>query len=187
MKLRKIIPTSLLFILVTGGVLLLIPAQPAAASAHEANPVNRKSQTNCTPFETPTQIHGGGNDGKWYCKPKSAPQAGGGGAAARNSRTCGGSDSKYNAYTPSIDIGCRGQGNPIADALFGIIRFLSAGVGLVIVGSIIVGGIQYTGSRGDPQSTAMAINRIRSSLFALLIFIFAYAILNYIIPAGFLK
>jgi hypothetical protein len=113
------------------------------------------------------------------------PAGGGAKKTVRNGKTCGGPD--YNFYTPSIDIGCRGQGNPIADALFGFIRFLSAGVGLVIVGSIIVGGIQYTGSRGDPQSTAMAINRIRSSLYALLIFIFAYAILNYIIPAGFLK
>ena len=98
---------------------------------------------------------------------------------------CGASD--QDPYTPAIDIGCKGKGNPIMDALFGIIRFLSDGVGLVVIGSIIVGGIQYSGSRGDPQSTAMAINRIRSSLFALLIFIFAYAMLNYLIPGAVLQ
>jgi hypothetical protein len=98
---------------------------------------------------------------------------------------CGAPD--QNPYTPAIDIGCRGKGNPIMDALFGIVRFLSDGVGLVVVGSIIVGGIQYSGSRGDPQSTAMAINRIRSSLYALLIYIFAYAILNYLIPGAVLQ
>lgn len=87
----------------------------------------------------------------------------------------------------SIAIGCRGQGNPIADMAFAVIRVLSAGVGLVVVGSIVVGGIQYSASRGDPQATAMAINRIRSSLFALLIYIFGFALLNYIIPGAVLK
>lgn len=98
---------------------------------------------------------------------------------------CGTGD---NAYTPVIDIGCTGKtSNPITDATFAIIRFLTNGVGLVIIGSIIYGGIQYSLSRGDPQAAAQAIHRIQSTLIALLIFIFSYAILNYVIPAGFLK
>jgi hypothetical protein len=92
-----------------------------------------------------------------------------------------------NAVSTSIDIGCKKEGNPIVDAAFAIIRLLSDGVGLVIVGSIIYAGIQYSSSGGDPQSTAKAIHRIRESLVALLIFIFGYAILNYVIPAGFLQ
>jgi hypothetical protein len=92
-----------------------------------------------------------------------------------------------NATKLSINIGCKGEGNPIADAAFAIIRLLSDGVGLVIIASIIVAGIQYSASRGDPQSTAKAIKRIQSTLMALLIFIFGYAILNYIIPNSFLK
>jgi hypothetical protein len=113
------------------------------------------------------------------------------GCAVNNSSTgtcghqCGANG--QNPYTPSIDLGCKGKGNPILDTLFGVIHFLSDGVGLVVIGSIIVGGIQYSGSRGDPQSTAKAINRIRSSVFALLIFIFAYAAINYIIPGFALK
>jgi hypothetical protein len=87
----------------------------------------------------------------------------------------------------SIDIGCEGKGNPILDALFAIIRFLSMGVGIVVVGSIVVAGIQYTTSRGDPQATAKALERITNSLIALTLFIFAYALLNWLIPAGLLK
>lgn len=87
----------------------------------------------------------------------------------------------------SIDLGCKGKGNSIADLLFGIIRFLSIGVGLVIVGSMVYAGIQYTTSRGDPQATAKAIGRIRANVIALLIFAFAYAILNYVIPGQVLK
>lgn len=139
--------------------------------------------------------------GYWYCKdnakkdPSATPAPSGGGGIGQGTgcdsstgtcgHQCGAPD--QNPYTPSIDIGCKGKGNPIMDALFGIIRFLSDGVGLVVIGSIIVGGIQFSGSRGDPQSTAMAINRIRSSLFALLIYIFAYAMLNYLIPGAVLQ
>ncbi|MDB5168785.1 MAG: hypothetical protein JWO41_141 [Candidatus Saccharibacteria bacterium] len=100
---------------------------------------------------------------------------------------CGDPKNTDQVYTPSIDIGCRGKGNPILDASFGILRFLSAGVGLIVIGSIVFAGIQYSASRGDPQATAAAINRIQSSVIALLIYIFGFAFLNYILPAGILK
>lgn len=105
------------------------------------------------------------------------------------------------AVAVSVDIGCKGDdclsgksptycasdNNAITDAVFAIIRLLSDGVGLIIIGSIAYAGIQYSASRDDPQAVAAAVNRIKSSLTALLIFIFGYAILNYLIPAGFLK
>ncbi|MDL2363276.1 MAG: hypothetical protein QFB86_02770 [Patescibacteria group bacterium] len=97
---------------------------------------------------------------------------------------CGASDK--NPVNLSLSIGCKGKGNPITDAAFAIIRFLSNGVGLVIVGSLIMGGIQYAGSRDEPQSVAIATKRIQSTVIALVIYIFGYAFLNYIIPAGFL-
>lgn len=98
--------------------------------------------------------------------------------------TCGGPG---NQVTTSIDLGCRNEGNPITDLLFAIIRLLSAGVGIVVIGSIVVAGIQYSASRDDPQATAKARGRIATSLGALLIYIFAYAILNYVIPGQFFK
>ncbi len=85
----------------------------------------------------------------------------------------------------SIDIGCSGTGDPIPDLVFALIRLLSDGVGIVVIASIIVAGIQFTTSRGDPQASAKAIGRVRSSVVALAIYIFAYAILNYVIPVGF--
>jgi hypothetical protein len=87
----------------------------------------------------------------------------------------------------AINFGCSHKGNPILDLTFAIIRFLSIGVGFVIVGSMIWAGIQYTTSRGDPKATAEAIGRIRANVFALLLFVFAYAILNYLIPGAILK
>lgn len=98
---------------------------------------------------------------------------------------CKGDACAPNAPAGSSDAYCSTYHNGITDLIFAIIRFLSAGVGIVVVASIVLGGIQYTTSRDDPASTNAAITRIRSSLIALLIFIFAYAILNYLIPVGF--
>lgn len=102
-------------------------------------------------------------------------------------------------YT-SIDFGCNGDAcvntnsassycasshSPIIDIIFAIIRFLSFGVGLIIVMSLVIAGIQYITSSGNPEATAKAISRIRATVIALILFIFAFAILNYLIPAGF--
>jgi hypothetical protein len=97
---------------------------------------------------------------------------------------CG--SASYKADT-SIDIGCEHHGNPIEALTFAIIKLLSDGVGLVIIASLILAGIQFTSSRGEPQATATAIKRVRANLTALLMFIFAYALLNYLVPAGVLK
>lgn len=67
------------------------------------------------------------------------------------------------------------------------INLLSSIVGLVIVASIIVGGIQYSSSGGDPQKAAKAKTRITNSLIAFLAFIFLYAFLQFIIPGGLLS
>ena len=94
---------------------------------------------------------------------------------------CGGGGDVVNT---TIDFGCKGQGSATMDLLFAIIRFLSDGVGLIIIASIIIAGVQYTFSRGDPQAVVGATKRIQSSVIALAIFIFAYALLDFVIPNG---
>lgn len=97
----------------------------------------------------------------------------------------GGSDANghnYPSVKTSIDFGCEGKGNPILDMTFAIIRFLSIGVGVVLIGSTIVAGVQYTMSKGEPDATAAAMKRLRANAIALLIFIFGYALLNYVVP-----
>ena len=107
------------------------------------------------------------------------------------SKTCGSSPptptGTSSQVVTSIDFGCKSKGNGILDLLFAIIRFLSDGVGIIIVLSIIIAGIQYIVSSGEPQAVSKAIARIRSSIIALVVYIFAYAILNYLIPGTFLK
>ncbi len=90
----------------------------------------------------------------------------------------------------SFDIGCLGNSydgealNPVLDMLFALLRFVSAGVGLVVIGSIIWAGIQYSTSRGNPQSTEASIKRVTNAVIALLLYIFSFAILNFLVPGG---
>lgn len=87
----------------------------------------------------------------------------------------------------SINIGCYGMGNAIIDAMFAIIRIMSYGVGLAIIASTIVAGLQYTSSRADPGAIAKATERLRNNVLALILYIFAYSILNWIIPGRLLN
>jgi len=67
------------------------------------------------------------------------------------------------------------------------INLLSALVGLVVVGSVIIGAIQYSASEGDPQKAAKAKSRIMNSVIALVAFIFLFAFLQWLIPGGILN
>jgi hypothetical protein len=66
---------------------------------------------------------------------------------------------------------------PIIDLLAGI-------VGIIVVISLILGGIEYSTSEGDPQKSAKAKRRISNTLFALIAFFFLYAFLQFLIPGG---
>ncbi len=97
--------------------------------------------------------------------------------------TCGGGNGDKSVKI-SLNIGCSGNGNPIIDAMFAILRFLSVGVGIVAVTMMIVAGIQYTASQGNPNATAAALKRIRNVIIALLLYFFIYALMNWLIPGG---
>ena len=66
------------------------------------------------------------------------------------------------------------------------IKFLSALVGVAVVASIIIGGIQYSSSGGDPSKANAAKMRIRNAVIALVTFIALDAMLNFLIPGGIL-
>lgn len=74
--------------------------------------------------------------------------------------------------------------NPIIKDIKTVINFLSAGAGIIIVGSIIVGGIQYAIAGNNPNQVSAAKKRIVDSLIALVIFFLIYAFMDFIIPGG---
>lgn len=74
--------------------------------------------------------------------------------------------------------------NPIINLLRIVLKVATAGVGLVVAAMIVVAGIQYSTSQGNPQRTVAAKQRLINALIGLLMFIFATAILNYVVPGG---
>lgn len=65
-----------------------------------------------------------------------------------------------------------------------IVNFLSAGVGVVVIGVIILGGIQYSMAGDNSQAVGAAKQRIINGLIALVAFIFMFAFINWLLPGG---
>lgn len=74
--------------------------------------------------------------------------------------------------------------NPIVKDLNQAVNFLAALVGVVVVGTIILGGIQYTMAGDNPSALGAAKQRIINGLIALLAFLFMYAFLQWLVPGG---
>jgi hypothetical protein len=64
------------------------------------------------------------------------------------------------------------------------VNFLSAGVGIIVTGVILVGGIQYILAGGNATALQAARQRIINGLIALFSFLFIYAFLQWLIPGG---
>jgi hypothetical protein len=92
-------------------------------------------------------------------------------------------------YTPNVNAfgdDCGGQTgvNCITKDITIAINVLAAGVGVVTIAMIIVGGIQYSLAADNPQAVQAAKTRIRNAIIALLGFLFLWAFLQWLIPGG---
>jgi uncharacterized membrane protein len=70
--------------------------------------------------------------------------------------------------------------------LLPLINFLSAAIGVLLIINVIVAGIQYIMSDGDPNGIASAKDRLVATFWAFMVFIFGFALLQYLIPGGLL-
>jgi hypothetical protein len=77
-----------------------------------------------------------------------------------------------------------GNGGAIAEYLKLILQLLGGGIGLIITLMLIIGGVQYITSAGDPARIKAAKQRIQDALIALFLFLTAYAFLIFIVPGG---
>lgn len=72
------------------------------------------------------------------------------------------------------------------DQLYGYlnsaVEILSIGLGVVLVGSTIFAGIQYTTAGGDSGKVQKAKGRLASNILVLALYIFSAAILNWLLP-----
>ncbi len=76
------------------------------------------------------------------------------------------------------------QDNPIVNDLNLAVDFLSGLVGVVVVGVIILGGIQYSMAGDKAEAVSAAKKRIVNGVTALLAFLFIFAFLQWLIPGG---
>lgn len=105
---------------------------------------------------------------------------------------CGNLPNPEDNFKTKFNFGCLGDKatqpiNPIQDLVFAFVRFLSTGVGIVIIIALIMAGIQYSASEGNPEASAKAKKRAQNALIGLLVYMFAWAILQFIIPGGVFK
>lgn len=64
------------------------------------------------------------------------------------------------------------------------IKLLAGLVGIIVVVSIVVAGIQYSSAGGDPSKVVAARKRITNALIALLAYLFMFAFLQWLLPGG---
>jgi hypothetical protein len=76
--------------------------------------------------------------------------------------------------------------NPLVVLIKLAINILSAVVGIVVVGVIIVAGIQYSSSGGNPQQAASSKKRIINAIIALVAYMFLFIGFQWLIPGGML-
>lgn len=83
---------------------------------------------------------------------------------------------------------CQGSLDPDNCGITALIRQITDAllvlVGIVVVMMIIIGGIQYSAAGSNPQAVAAAKKKISQALFALVMYLFMGAFLQWLIPGG---
>jgi hypothetical protein len=110
---------------------------------------------------------------------------------AANKAEGGGSKSTSTKTAPSCGelrtslINCEAKSDyPVVNLLLDIINFLAVGVGIAVVGGIIWGGMLYASSNGDSTKAKQGVTTIVNSVIGLLLFIFTFALVNFLVPGG---
>lgn len=83
----------------------------------------------------------------------------------------------------SSDVGGTGSAE-LDDWLNKVVNLLSALVGLAIVVSLVVAGVQYITARDNANQVSAAKNRIMMAVLGFALFLMGYAFLQWLIPGG---
>lgn len=105
-----------------------------------------------------------------------APQADGTDGGNTFGQACG---------VETVILGCSGAGdNPIIRVFMEVFNFFAVGIGILTVAGIILGGIKYATANGNTSQAEQGITTIVNSVIGLLLFIFMFALLNWLVPGG---
>lgn len=123
---------------------------------------------------TPAGGGGGGGGGSF---------SGGGGGSFSNTNT---TDCPGGEHGISVILSCKSDssGGSIQHLLVYVVNFLAVGVGVAVLAGIVFGGFLYASAGGSAEQAKRGIGYVRNAIIALVVFIFMYAIINFIIPGG---
>lgn len=102
-------------------------------------------------------------------------------------RACGAkgyTDTSQESFTFKANPAGECNGSCIKDDVQLFINVLTIGFGVIAVGMIIVGGLQYITSRDNPQLVQAAKKKILNAIVAILAFGFVWAFLQWLVPGG---
>ena len=74
--------------------------------------------------------------------------------------------------------------NPIYILLLRAMNFLAIGVGIVVVGGISYGAFLIVNSNANAGQTQQGVSIIVNAFIGLLLYIFLFAIINFLVPGG---
>lgn len=74
--------------------------------------------------------------------------------------------------------------NPIVQDIQSIVNFLAIGVGVIVVLSVVIGGIQYMTAGDNSSAISDAKERISNALMAFIAFLFLWAFIEWLVPGG---
>lgn len=166
---------------------LVLLSAPAYAAPKDAQSFCSSSKLSGSELKACEDGYNGKGCGSFSLKDAVACQAGQKGAAAgsTNGSAPNTTNTPKNTITEDPAAKCdNGQCDLIGRILNPTINLLAATFGAVAVISIIIGGINYTTSEGDPQKAGKAKSRITNTLIAVVAFLFLYSFLQFLVPGG---
>lgn len=94
-----------------------------------------------------------------------------------------------NGTPTSVDFGCK---TPTTDEpelnitriVVMAINFLAIGVGIAVVGGIVWGSLWYTTANGNAGQAQQGISIIVNSVVGLVLYLFMWALINFLVPGG---
>ncbi len=128
----------------------------------------------------------GGGDTKQACD-KAFDQ---GVAAAKRKKdkeginTCGGVATFFQFDCSGTDKNEGGKKNPIIGLGLSILGWITAIVAVAVVGGIVYGGFLYMTAQDNSGQTQKGITVIVNSILALILWVFAYVVINFLVPGG---
>lgn len=72
----------------------------------------------------------------------------------------------------------------VTQVIIVVINFLAIGVGIAVVGGIVWGSLWYTTANGNAGQAQQGVSIIINSIIGLVLFMFTWALINFLVPGG---